>query len=51
MGSHPTGSEELVYIRTPRVSVTVKGRALYPRAAVLGTEEKAACFGVSCVSA
>lgn len=48
MGSHPTGSEELVYIRTPRVSVTVKGRALYPRAAVLGTEEKAACFGVSC---
>ena len=38
MGSLHTGSEELVFIQTPQVTVTVKGRALYPRAAVLGTE-------------
>lgn len=48
MGSLHTGSEELVFIQTPQVTVTVKGRALYPRAAVLGTEEDTACFEVSC---
>ena len=48
MGSHHTGSEELIFIQTSRVSVTMKGRALYPRAAVLGTEEKTARFSVSC---
>ena len=48
MGSHPTGSEILIYIRTSQVNVTVKGRALYPQATVLGTEKDVACFEVSC---
>ncbi len=31
MASHPTGSDELVYIQTNKVSVTIKGPASHPR--------------------
>ena len=48
MDSHHTGSEELFFIQTPQMSVTMKGRSLYPRATVLGTEEPIASFALSC---
>lgn len=48
MDSHHTGSEELFFIQTPQISVTMKGRSLYPRATVLGTEEPIASFALSC---
>lgn len=44
MASHRTGSREILYIRTARVCVTVKGNPCYPGADVLGTEEEASTF-------
>jgi predicted component of viral defense system (DUF524 family) len=47
MVSHLTGSDELVFIQTEQVSVTIKGSAFYPQSKALGTQEDVAMFSLS----
>lgn len=41
MASHRTGSREILYLRTGRLCVTIKGNPCYPGAEQLGTAEEA----------
>ncbi len=49
MDSHHTGSDELVYIQTEVVSVTIKGRAAHPEFQEIEYTEKDSSLEVYCV--
>lgn len=48
MASLPTGSDELVYIQTDQVSVTIKGRASHPNHQGAERSEKESSLKVFC---